>query len=269
MVAGEGLSLNDDLVAVRGGFVKARHEQVEVGGQGLHDDDFGGQGTHNLGGLVLEGIVEVQPGRVSAFQGLKVAKDALGGPRVQVAVHILAGAAGLQAQRIATQIYRLVVVVWSGGGVAGPVSLVAQVGLCRNDKLGAQLAQGVPGVLAAGKGLGREIAVVDAGIRVLVGGHGGEGGSRVWRGCLLREDCSHVKASQLKHAQDETAFGFWLAGRRCCSEPAQPSAGCEPLSSSRPAGIRQRRRWPARPARPAQVGWSATRPRELPRLLPS
>lgn len=105
MVAGEGFSLDDDLVAVRGGFVEARHEQVEVGSQGLHDDDLGGKGTHDLGRLLLESIVEVQPGRVSAFQRLEVAKDALGGPGIEVAIHIFAGSAGLQAQGITTQIY--------------------------------------------------------------------------------------------------------------------------------------------------------------------
>lgn len=69
----------------------------------------------------------------------------------------------------------------------GPVSLVVQVGLCRNDKLGAQLAQGILIVLVAGKGLRREVAVVYGCIRVGVGGgHGGPGGTCVWVGVSLQ-----------------------------------------------------------------------------------
>lgn len=111
MVTGKGLALDDDLVAFRGGFVEAGHEQVQIGRQGLHDDDLAGQRAHDLGGLFLESIVEVQPGRVSAFKRLEMAKDAFGGPGVEVSDHVVACAPGLQAERVSAQIDGFVVVV--------------------------------------------------------------------------------------------------------------------------------------------------------------
>lgn len=95
MVTGKCLCFDDDLVPFGGWFVKARHEQVQIGRQGLHDDDLAGQSAHNPGRLLLERIVEVQPRRMPAFERLEVAQDALGGPGVEIPIDVFARAAGL------------------------------------------------------------------------------------------------------------------------------------------------------------------------------
>jgi hypothetical protein len=97
MITGEGLALDDDLPTVRCGAVEASHEEMQVGRQCLHDTDLAGHGTDKLCRLFLDGVVDMQPWRQASMVFGKMAKDALGGPGIEVAVDIFFGASRLQA----------------------------------------------------------------------------------------------------------------------------------------------------------------------------
>ena len=110
MVAGEGLAFNDDLPAVCGWAIEGRHQKMQVRSQRLHDDNFAWKRADDLGGLLLGRIVEVQPWWQASLVVCEVTKDPFRRPGIQIPVHIVSRSAWLQTERIAAEIYRLLII---------------------------------------------------------------------------------------------------------------------------------------------------------------
>jgi hypothetical protein len=177
MVAGEGLPFDDDFPPVGCRSVEARHEQMQVRCQGLHDHDFAGKCANDFRCLLLGCVVEVQPWWQAAVVVCEVAEDTLGSPRIQVPVDIVSCSPRLQAKRVAAEIYRLfVVVVGLCHGVGTircafrfplePILLVLQIAFCGNDKLFPELAQCILLILLLRKRLRAKLRVSNRLIRI-------------------------------------------------------------------------------------------------------
>ena len=171
MVAGEGLAFDDDLPAVGGRAVEGGHEQVQIRCQRLHDHDLAGQRADNLRGLRFGRVVEVQPWRQAAVVVCEVAEDAFGRPRIQVAVHIVSRSTWLQAERVAAEVYRFLVViaVCIVRGVRlllEPVLFVSQVAFRRNDEFLPEPAQVILLVLISRKRFRAQLRVCYRLIRI-------------------------------------------------------------------------------------------------------
>lgn len=97
MVAGKRLALEHDLVlAIDVGLVKSRHQQVEVGRQGLHDGHLTLRGAHDGGDELGRPVVGIEPGRERrSIERLEVTLHALGSPGGEVLVDAGLGALGL------------------------------------------------------------------------------------------------------------------------------------------------------------------------------
>lgn len=106
MVAGEGFALKEDLVpAVDVGVVKGRHEEVEVGRQGLHDGHLGRGGAYDGGDQLSGAGVDVQPCREGgALERLEVALYALGGPCGQILADAGGCPLGLETERVSAEV---------------------------------------------------------------------------------------------------------------------------------------------------------------------
>ena len=176
MVAGEGLPFDDDLPPVGCRSVEARHEQMQVRRQSLHDGNFAGKCADDFRSLLLGRVVEVQPWWQAAIVVCEVAEDTLGSPRIQVPVDIVSCSPRLQTKRVAAEIYRLFVVVGlcRGLGVVRcalrfplePILFVLQIAFCGNDKLFPELAQCILLIFLLRKRLRAELRVSDRLIRI-------------------------------------------------------------------------------------------------------
>lgn len=119
MVAGKGLALEHDLVLpVDVGPVEGRHQEVEVGRQGLHHGYFPFGGAHDRGDELGGALVGIEPGRERRpVERLEVALHALRRPRREVLVDAGLGPLGLEAQRVPAEVDALVrgAIVRTGG----------------------------------------------------------------------------------------------------------------------------------------------------------
>lgn len=106
VVTGEGFALEEDLVpAVDIGVVKGRHEEVEVGRQGLHDGHLGRGGAYDGGDQLGGARVHVQPSREGgSLKRLEVALYTLGGPCAQILADASGCPLGLETERVATEV---------------------------------------------------------------------------------------------------------------------------------------------------------------------
>jgi len=110
VVAGEGLPLEDDLVALGVGLVEARHHQVQVDGERVHDDDLVGGRANEVGrlvGAVLGHVLPLGEGRVGHVGEMAV--DANGRPRLQLGVEVPPDGLGLGAEGVADKVEALLV----------------------------------------------------------------------------------------------------------------------------------------------------------------
>lgn len=105
-VAWEGPPLDDYLVALLGGAVEARHHQVEVGCEGVHDGDFAGRGgaddVDRLARAVLGHVLPADERGV--IERGEVAVDADSRPGVEVRIEVLPHCLWLRAERVSDEI---------------------------------------------------------------------------------------------------------------------------------------------------------------------
>ena len=106
MVTGEGLILQNDLVtAIDIGAVKGRHQEVNVGSQGLHDSHLGHIGTYDGRNELCSFGIGIQPRRKRGLlKRLEMALHSLSGPCGEILIETGDGSLGLHTQRIAAEI---------------------------------------------------------------------------------------------------------------------------------------------------------------------
>ena len=105
MIGRKRLSLQNDFPPLLRRCVEARHRQMQIRSQRLHYSDFSRLRTYEVGHVLLQIIVHVQPGRqVGILDFFEVAEDAFRRPCVEILLEVLLGEPWLQPERISTQV---------------------------------------------------------------------------------------------------------------------------------------------------------------------
>lgn len=119
MVTRESLALQNDLVTtIDIGAIKSRHQEVNVGSQGLHDSHLGHIGSDDGRNKLCSFGIGVKPRRERRlFKRLEMALHSLSGPCGKILIETGDGSLGLHTQRIAAEVYALGIVLrrWQGG----------------------------------------------------------------------------------------------------------------------------------------------------------
>mmetsp|Transcript_8646 Transcript_8646/g.19745 ORF Transcript_8646/g.19745 Transcript_8646/m.19745 type:complete len:437 (+) Transcript_8646:319-1629(+) len=103
LVRGEGLALDEDLVPGLRGPVEGTHEQVQVHGEGVHDDHLVRLGPHDVGQVLAAVLVGRDP-RPDGVHVREVALDAPALPLLELLHHVRLRGPGLQPKAVAAEV---------------------------------------------------------------------------------------------------------------------------------------------------------------------
>lgn len=110
VIRGEGLGLNQDLVALLGRGIEGRQESMEVGGEGVHDGNLILFGTDDASGLFLDSFFNADPGTTVSVLEMRV--DGTLAPDLELFRHVAGYGLGEEAERVSTEV---------GAGLVGAV----------------------------------------------------------------------------------------------------------------------------------------------------
>lgn len=119
MVTRESLVLQNDLVTIIDIWaVKGRHQEVNVGSEGLHDSHLGHVGSNDGRNKLCSFGIGIKPRRKRGFfKRLEMALHSLSGPCGEILIETSDGSLGLDTQRIAAEVDGLGIILgrWQGG----------------------------------------------------------------------------------------------------------------------------------------------------------
>lgn len=125
MVTGERLALDDDFIPLLGRLIEARHQQMQIRGQSIHNRYLAFTSAHNRRHVLRASNIDVdERGQQFVFMRGEMPRHAFDSPCPEVPINEFPSISGLHSQRVSTEVNAsrvggVIRVCGSSGSVSG------------------------------------------------------------------------------------------------------------------------------------------------------